>query len=74
MHEQRNRYARKPLEIRVELNQVLGELGMGTLLSDWTKLENLVKLLEPFAIHTDQPQGSSFADQAQRGRSAPALR
>lgn len=30
---------------------------MDTLLtSDWAMLENLVKLLEPFAIHTDQLQ------------------
>ncbi|XP_049322708.1 uncharacterized protein LOC125782495 [Astyanax mexicanus] len=48
------------LEIRTELNQVLEELGMDTLLtSDWAKIENLVKLLDPFAIHTDQLQGDS---------------
>ena len=51
---------RRLLEIRAELNQVLEELGMDTLLtSDWAKLENLVKLLEPFAIHTDQLQSDS---------------
>jgi len=39
---------RRLLEIRAELNQVLEELGMDTLLtSDWAKLEKLVKLLEP---------------------------
>ncbi|XP_078018461.1 uncharacterized protein LOC144458786 [Epinephelus lanceolatus] len=43
-----------------ELKQVLEELGMDTLLtSDWAKLENLVKLLEPFAILTDQLQSDS---------------
>lgn len=46
---------RRLLEIRTEVKQVLEELGMDTLLtSDWAKLENLVKLLESFAIHTDQ--------------------
>ncbi|KAE8287261.1 G-protein coupled receptor family C group 6 member A Precursor [Larimichthys crocea] len=46
--------------IRTELNQVLEELGMDTLLtSDWSKMENLVTLLEPFAIHTDQLQSDS---------------
>uniref|UniRef100_A0A3P9J2Q6 DUF659 domain-containing protein n=1 Tax=Oryzias latipes TaxID=8090 RepID=A0A3P9J2Q6_ORYLA len=51
---------RRLLEIRAELNQVLEELSMDTLLtSDWTKLEKLVKLLEPFAIHTDQLQNDS---------------
>ncbi|XP_078026567.1 E3 SUMO-protein ligase ZBED1-like [Epinephelus lanceolatus] len=51
---------RRLLEIRTELNQVLEELGMDTLLtSNWAKLENLVKLLEPFAIHTDQLQSDS---------------
>ena len=48
------------LEIKAEVNQVLEELGMDTLLtSDWAKLENLVKLLEPFAVHTDQLQSDS---------------
>lgn len=33
---------------------------MDTLLtSDWVKLENLLKLLEPFAVHTDQLQNDS---------------
>lgn len=51
---------RRLLEVRVELNQVLEELEMDTLLtSDWAKMENLVKLLEPFAIHTDQLQSDS---------------
>ncbi|KAL1249595.1 hypothetical protein QQF64_020600 [Cirrhinus molitorella] len=51
---------RRLQEIRAELNQVLEELSMDTLLtSDWTKLEKLVKLLEPFAIHTDQLQNDS---------------
>ena len=51
---------RRLLEIRTEVNQVLEELGMDTLLtSDWAKLENMVKLLEPFAIHTDQLQSDS---------------
>lgn len=48
------------LETRVELNQLLEDLSMDTLLtSDWVKLENLVKLLEPFAVHTDQLQSDS---------------
>lgn len=51
---------RRLLEFRTELNQVLEDLGMDTLLtSDWAKLENLAKLLEPFAIHTDQLQNDS---------------
>ncbi|KAK0155272.1 Zinc finger BED domain-containing protein 4 [Merluccius polli] len=51
---------RRLLEIRTEVNQVLEELNMDTLLtSDWAKLENMVKLLEPFAIHTDQLQSDS---------------
>lgn len=51
---------RRQLEIRTELNQALEELGMDTLLtSDWAKRESLVKLLEPFAIHTDQLQSDS---------------
>ncbi|KAL3973628.1 Rho guanine nucleotide exchange factor 3/8 [Sarotherodon galilaeus] len=46
---------RRLLETRAELNQLLEQLEMDTLLtSDWTKMENLVKLFEPFAIHTDQ--------------------
>lgn len=48
---------RRLLEIRTEVNQVLEEWGMDTLLtSDWAKLKNMVKLLGPFAIHTDQLQ------------------
>lgn len=51
---------RRLLEIRTELKQVLDELGMDTLLiSDWAKLENLVKLLEPFSIHTEQLRSDS---------------
>lgn len=51
---------RRLLEIRTELNQVLERLHMDTLLtSNWAKTENLVKLLEPFAIHTDQLQSDS---------------
>lgn len=51
---------RRLLETRAELNQLLEDLSMDTLLtSDWVKLENLVKLLEPFAIHTDQLQSDS---------------
>lgn len=48
------------LEIRSEFNQVLEDLSMNTLItSDWAKLENLVKLLEPFAIHTGELQSDS---------------
>ncbi|KAL3972490.1 A-kinase anchor protein 18 [Sarotherodon galilaeus] len=51
---------RRLLETRAELNQLLEQLEMDTLLtSDWTKMENLVKLFEPFAIHTDQLQSDS---------------
>lgn len=51
---------RRLLEIRTELNQALEDLGMDTLLtSDWAKLENLFKLLEPFAIHIVQLQSDS---------------
>lgn len=51
---------RRLLEIRTELNQVLEELGMDTLLTSvWAKLEILVMQLEPFAIHTDQIQSDS---------------
>ncbi|XP_074539426.1 uncharacterized protein LOC141800652 isoform X1 [Halichoeres trimaculatus] len=48
------------LETRAELNQLLEDLGMDTLLtSDWRKLEDLVKLLEPFAINTEQLESDS---------------
>lgn len=48
------------IEIRPTLNEILEELGIDTLLSsEWTKLENLMKLLEPFAAHTDQLQTDS---------------
>ncbi|XP_028445794.1 zinc finger BED domain-containing protein 4-like isoform X2 [Perca flavescens] len=51
---------RRLLETSAELNQLLENFGMDTLLtSDWAKLENLVKLLEPFAVHTDQLQSDS---------------
>ncbi|XP_031154091.1 zinc finger BED domain-containing protein 4-like [Sander lucioperca] len=51
---------RRLLETRAELNQLIENFGMDTLLtSDWAKLENLVKLLEPFAVHTDQLQSDS---------------
>lgn len=51
---------RRLLDVRAELNQVLEDLGMDTLLtSDWSKMENLVKLLEPFSVHTDQLQSDS---------------
>lgn len=51
---------RRLLETRTELNQLLENFGMDTFLtSDWAKLENLVKLLEPFAVHTDQLQSDS---------------
>jgi hypothetical protein len=42
------------LEIRCHVNTVLGEVGVDTLLnSEWTKLEEMVQLLEPFATPTD---------------------
>ncbi|MGH0134664.1 UNVERIFIED_CONTAM: hypothetical protein FKN15_055603 [Acipenser sinensis] len=48
------------LETKTVLSQVLDELGIDTLLtSDWSKLEQLVKLFEPFAVHTDQLQTDS---------------
>lgn len=48
------------IETRPTLNEILEELGIDTLLSsEWTKLENLMKLLEPFATHTDQLQTDS---------------
>ncbi|KAK0137936.1 hypothetical protein N1851_019257 [Merluccius polli] len=48
------------VETRAELNQLLEDLSMDTFLtSDWAKLENLVKLFEPFAIHTDPLQSDS---------------
>lgn len=47
-------------QTRAELNQLLEKLGMDTLLtSDWTKMENLVKLFEPFVIHIDQLHSDS---------------
>ena len=51
---------RRLLEVKADLNQVLEDLSMDTLPnSDWSKMENLIKLLEPFAIHTDQLQNDS---------------
>ncbi|KAK6471947.1 zinc finger BED domain-containing protein 1-like [Huso huso] len=48
------------LETKIVLHQVFDELGIDTLLtSDWSKLEQLVKLFEPFAVHTDQLQTDS---------------
>ncbi|KAJ8333850.1 hypothetical protein SKAU_G00411690 [Synaphobranchus kaupii] len=48
------------LETKLALNEVLEELQMDTLLtSNWTRLENIMKLLEPFAVHTDQLQTDS---------------
>lgn len=43
------------LETKEELNHVLDSL----LTSDGTKLENLHKPFEPFAVHTDQLQNDS---------------
>ena len=40
---------KRRLEMKGELNQVLEDLDMDTLLrSDWAKLDNLLKLFEPF--------------------------
>ncbi|XP_028648490.1 zinc finger BED domain-containing protein 4-like [Erpetoichthys calabaricus] len=48
------------LETKATLNEVLDELGIDTLLtSDWAKLENQLKVLEPFGMHTDQLQTDS---------------
>lgn len=48
------------LETKIPLNEVPEEQGIDTLLtSDWSKLENLVTVMEPFAIHTDQLQTDS---------------
>lgn len=48
------------LDTKIPLSDVLEEQGIDTLLtSDWSKLENLVKVMEPFAIHTDQLQTDS---------------
>ncbi|KAJ8364777.1 hypothetical protein SKAU_G00136080 [Synaphobranchus kaupii] len=48
------------LETKIPLSEVLEEQGIDTLLtSDWSKLENLVKVMEPIAIHTDQLQTDS---------------
>lgn len=42
------------LQIKVIVNEVLGENGIDTLLvSEWTKLEEMCNLLEPFATQTD---------------------
>ena len=46
--------AKKLLDIKVTLNEVLAELSIDTLLtSEWVRLEELVSLLEPFASQTD---------------------
>lgn len=44
------------LDIRIEVNQALEELEENTSHGTWAKLENLVKLLECFAVHTEQLQ------------------
>lgn len=45
------------LEIKSHVNTVLSEVGIDTLLnSEWVKLEEMVQLLEPFAIQTDVMQ------------------
>lgn len=45
------------LEIKTHVNTVLSEVGIDTLLnSKWAKLEEMVQLLEPFAIQTDVMQ------------------
>ena len=50
------------LEIQVELNLVLAEMKIDTLLiSEWTLLEEMVALLEPFTVQTDVLQTDSLS-------------
>jgi hypothetical protein len=53
---------KRMLEIKSDLNAVLGESGIDTLLnSEWNKLEELMNLLEPFAIETNRLQTDSLS-------------
>ena len=54
--------AKRLLDIKVTLNEVLAELSIDTLLtSEWVRLEELVSLLEPFASQTDVLQTDSLS-------------
>ena len=54
--------AKRLLDIKVALNEVLAELSIDTLLtSEWVRLEELVSLLEPFASQTDVLQTDSLS-------------
>ena len=46
--------AKRLLEIKNHVNDLLGEAGIDTLVaSEWAKLDEMASLLEPFAFHTD---------------------
>jgi hypothetical protein len=50
------------LELKPAIDQIFQEMRWDTLaLSEWTKLEDLSKLLQPFATHTDQLQSDNLA-------------
>ena len=50
------------VEIKPDLNAVLASSNTDSLLSsEWLRLEDLIDLLEPFAIHTDVLQSDSLS-------------
>jgi len=50
------------LEIKTPLNEVLGDLKIDSLVaSEWSRLENLVSLLEPFTIQTNTLQTDTLS-------------
>lgn len=54
--------AKRLLEIKAPLNEVLGDLEIDSLVaSEWSRLENLVSLLEPFAIQTNTLQTDALS-------------
>lgn len=54
--------AKRLLDIQVALNLVLAEMKIDTLLmSEWTILEEMVALLEPFTVQTDVLQTDSLS-------------
>jgi len=54
--------ARRLLDIKTQVNEVLGENGLDTLLlSEWIRLEEMSNLLEPFATQTDLLQTEALS-------------
>lgn len=57
-----NAMIKRLIDIKSAVNEVMSDASIDTLVaSEWAKLDEVVNLLEPFAVHTDVLQSDTFS-------------